>query len=136
MRAAAADDQRILCSAQELGGLADRGFVDLGLRARQRLLAAVAGPSLPQTSIAHCSDAGPGRPDAIDCDRLGDQPRRLLGLPDQRGIIHQPLDDAGLVADLVQVPEMPADIGVGNFADQRQHRRIHRIGGEQGGARS
>ena len=64
---------------------------------------------------------------------LGDQPRRLLGFPDQRGIIDQPLDDSGLVADLVQMAEMASDVGVGNFADQRQHRRIHRIGGEQGG---
>ena len=51
-------------------------------------------------------------------------------------MIDQPLDDAGLVADLVQMAEMPADVGVGDFADQRQHRRIHRIGGEEGGRRS
>ena len=65
--------------------------------------------------------------------RLGDQTRRLLGLPDQRRIIHQALDDAGLVADLVQMAEVAADVGVGDFADQRQHRRVHRIGGEEGG---
>ena len=47
------------------------------------------------------------------------------------GMIDQPLDDAGLVADLVQVAEAAADVGVGDLADQRQHRRVHRIGGEQ-----
>ena len=46
-------------------------------------------------------------------------------------MIDQPRDDAGLVADLVQMAEIAADVGVGNFADQRQHRRVHRIGGEQ-----
>ena len=42
-------------------------------------------------------------------------------------MIDQPLDDAGLVADLVQMAEALADIGVGDLPDQRQHRRIHGI---------
>ena len=46
-------------------------------------------------------------------------------------MIDQPFDDAGLVADLVQVAEIAADIGVGNLADQAEHRRVHGIGGEQ-----
>ena len=46
-------------------------------------------------------------------------------------MIDQPFDDAGLVADLVQMAEVSADIGVGDLPDQRQHRRIHGKGGEQ-----
>ena len=40
-------------------------------------------------------------------------------------MIDQPLDDAGLVADFVQVAEASADIGMRDLPDQRQHRRIH-----------
>ena len=40
-------------------------------------------------------------------------------------MIDQPLDDAGLVADLVQMAEIAADIGIGNLPDQAEHRRIH-----------
>ena len=46
-------------------------------------------------------------------------------------MIDQPLENAGLVADFVQMAEVAADIGVGNLPDQRQHRRIHGIGGQQ-----
>ena len=67
LRAAAADDQRILGGAQELGGLADRGLRRAGRSAGGSGGCGVTAPGLPQTSIAHCSAAGPGRPDAIDC---------------------------------------------------------------------
>ena len=50
-------------------------------------------------------------------------------------MIDQPGDDAGLVADLVQVAEAAADRGRRNLPDQRQHRRIHAVGGEQRGGR-
>ena len=95
----------------------------------------VTGADLPHTSIAHCSDGRAGPAGGHRPHRLGDKARRLLGLADQRRVIDQPLDDAGLVADLMQVAEVAADVGVGNFADQRQHRRVHRIGGEEGGGR-
>ena len=49
-------------------------------------------------------------------------------------MVDQPRDDAGLVVDLVQVPELAADIALRDLPDQRQHRRVHRIGGEQRGA--
>ncbi len=48
-----------------------------------------------------------------------------------RGVIDQPRDNAGLVADLVQMTEAAADRRRRNLPDQRQHRRIHAIGGEQ-----
>ena len=132
LRAAAADDHRIFGRAQKLGGLADRGLVELGRAHRQRRLRRHRARFAPDVDRAlqrrRARPARRHRPHG-----LGDQPRRLLGFPDQRGIIHQPLDDSGLVADLVQVTEMAPDVGVGNLADQRQHRRIHRIGGEQGG---
>ena len=63
--------------------------------------------------------------------RRGDQAWRLPGVSNARRIIHQSRQDTGLVADLVEMAEMAADVGVGNFADQRQHRRVHRIGSKQ-----
>ena len=48
-------------------------------------------------------------------------------------MIDQPRYQAGLIADFMQVAEVPPDIGVGNFANQREHRRIHGIGVEQCG---
>ena len=49
-------------------------------------------------------------------------------------MIDQPLDDAGLVADLVQLAEIAADIGIGNLPDQAEHRSVGGKGGEQRGA--
>ena len=46
-------------------------------------------------------------------------------------MIDQPGNDAGLVADFVQMALALADRIVWNLPDQRQHRRIHAIGGEQ-----
>ena len=46
-------------------------------------------------------------------------------------MIDQPADDAGLVANLVEVAEALADIGIRNLPDQAQHRRVHRIGGQE-----
>ena len=46
-------------------------------------------------------------------------------------MIDQPFDDAGLVADLVQMAEVFADIAIGDLSDQRQHRRIHGESREQ-----
>ena len=50
-------------------------------------------------------------------------------------MVDQPRNDAGLIVDLVQVPKLAADIALRDLSDQRQHRRIHRVGGQQGGAR-
>ena len=68
--------------------------------------------------MAHSSAAGPGRPLRIARSASAVAARRLLRLADARGMIDQPLDDAGLVADLVQMAEAAADIGVGNLPDQ------------------
>ena len=76
-------------------------------------------PRLPHTSIAHSSAAGRGRVS------------RSL---DVRIVIDQPRDDAGLVADLVQMPMAFADSSSRNLSDDCEHRRIHSIGGEQCGA--
>ena len=50
-------------------------------------------------------------------------------------MVDQPRNDAGLIVDLMQLPELAADIAIRDLSDQRQHRRIHRIGGQQRGAR-
>ena len=46
-------------------------------------------------------------------------------------MIDQPGNDAGLVVDLVQVPKLAADVAIRDLPDQRQHRRVHRIRGQQ-----
>ena len=107
--------------------------VDLRLRAAARALRASPAPALPQTSIAHSSAAGPGRPVDIARNACAIRREAVCGAADARGMIDQPRDDAGLVADFVQMAEAAADVGLGNLADQRQHRRVHRIGGEQRG---
>jgi len=48
-----------------------------------------------------------------------------------RDVIDQPLDDAGLVADLVQMAEAAPNVVMRNLSDQRQDRRVHGIRGEQ-----
>ena len=67
-------------------------------------------------------------------NRLGDFRGRLGRSVDARGMIDQPRDDTGLIADLMQVALAATDCGRRNLSDQRQHRRIHAIGGEQRGA--
>ena len=47
-------------------------------------------------------------------------------------MIDQPRDDAGLIADFVQMAEAAADRALRDLADQRQHRRVHAVGGEEG----
>ncbi len=68
-------------------------------------------------------------------DGLRHQPRGLVRRLDAGGKIDQPRDNAGLVADFVEMSEFAADIGLRNLTDQSEHRRIHRIGGEQRRAR-
>ena len=48
-------------------------------------------------------------------------------------MIDQSGDDPGLIADLVQMALIVTDAACRDLADQGQHRRIHAIGGEQGG---
>ncbi len=130
LRAAAADDQRPLRRAEELCRLADRAMVDLGCRNRQRRLQRHRPGFAPDVDGAF--EHRRSRPAAAHrTHRQRRRPRRLLRLADQRRMIDQPLDDAALVADLVQLAEAAADIGVGNLPDQAEHRRIHAIGGEQ-----
>ena len=88
-------------------------------------------PRLPHTSMAHSSAAGTGAALAHGRDRLGDFGRRLRRSVDAGGMIDQPGNDAGLVADLVQMALAFADRVRRDLPDQRQHRRIHAIGGEQ-----
>ena len=50
---------------------------------------------------------------------------------DARRPVDQPLEDAGLIADFVQPAEAAADVGVRDLPDQRQHRRVHAVGGDE-----
>ena len=59
--------------------------------------------------------------------------RGFVWLADTRAEIDQPLDDAALVADLVQMPEPTADGRLRYLPDQREHWRVHSIGSEQRG---
>ena len=130
LRAAAADDHRVLRRAQKLRRLADRGLVELRPAHRQRRLRHDLAGLAPDVDRA-LQRGGPRPAFGHRAHRFGDEAGSLLGLADQRREIDEALEDAGLIADLVQMAEMLADVGVGNFADQRQHRRVHRIGGEQ-----
>jgi hypothetical protein len=49
-------------------------------------------------------------------------------------MVDQPGDDAVLIGDLVQLPDATADRRRRYLPNQRQHRRAHAIGGEQGRA--
>jgi hypothetical protein len=62
---------------------------------------------------------------------LRDQRRSRIGTPYAIAEIDKARDNSSLIADLMQVSEPAADVLVGNLADQRQHRGVHRIGGEQ-----
>ena len=108
-------------------------LVELGPRRRQRRLRRHRARFAPDVDRAfERGRARPARsPSRASPRRPGAAP--ASGFRMQRGVIDQPRDDAGLVADLVQVAEAAADVGVRDFADQRQHRRVHRIGGEQRG---
>ena len=55
----------------------------------------------------------------------------VLRFTDARRMIDKPFDNAGLVANFVQMAETAADIGAGNLPEQGQHRRIHRISGQE-----
>ncbi len=46
-------------------------------------------------------------------------------------MIDQAGDNAGLVADLVQMAKRPVDVGCRNLADQCQNRSVHGKGREQ-----
>ena len=118
--------------AEQLRRRAHRVVVDRAARAAAAAArSARPAPRLPQTSMAHSSAAGPGRPLAIARIALATLARRLGRAVDARGMIDQPRDDAGLVADLVQMAEAAADGGRRDLPDQRQHRRVHAVGGEQ-----
>ena len=133
LRAAADHDQRIFRRAEALGGIAQRVLVDRGLLDRQRVARRRPRRGLPQTLIGHSSAAGPGRPVTIARNASATMRGAASALGDQRRMIDQPRDDAGLIVDLVQLAKLAADVAIGNLPDQRQHRRIHRIGGEQRG---
>ena len=70
---------------------------------------------------------------AHGAERVGDQGRGLGRRFDAGREVDNPRDDAGLVADLVQVAVAAADVGLRDLADQRQHRRVGAVGGEQRG---
>ena len=130
LRAAAADDQRPLRRAEEFCRLADRAVVDLGCRNRQRRLQRHRPGFAPHVDGAfehrRSGPAGLHRPHG---ERRG--PRRLFRLADQRRVVDQALDDAGLVTDFMKMAEIAADIGVGNLPDQAEHRSIGGKRGEQ-----
>ena len=46
-------------------------------------------------------------------------------------MIDEPFDDAGLIADLMELPEIAADIGVRDLPDQAEHRNIGGKGGQE-----
>ena len=133
LRAAAGDNQHALGFAEQLGGRAHFVLVDARLAFRQRRRKRHRRALAPDIDGAfERGRTWPALPHRRD--RLGDFCGRFGRAIDAGGMIDQPRDDAGLVADLVQLAGAAADGGRRNLADQRQHRRIHAIGVEQRGA--
>ncbi len=133
LRAAADHDQHAPGLAEHLG----RGFhlvvVDAGAALRQRCHRCHRCPLAPDVDGAfERGGSAPALPHGGD--RLGDLRRGFLRSVNMRGVIDQAGDNAGLVANLVQLAEPAADRGMWNLPDDRQHRRIHTVGGEQRGA--
>jgi hypothetical protein len=132
LRAAAADDQGTLGGAQRHGRGGDGVFVDGGFLRRQRRLQRRRPGAAPYVDGAfEHRRAAPPR--CHRRDRPGHQGGGVLRPPDARGKIDQTADDAGLVADFVQLTEAASDIGIRDLPDEAEHGRIHGIGGEQGG---
>ena len=48
-------------------------------------------------------------------------------------MVDEPGNDAGMVADLVQMSVATPDVGLRDLADQRQHRRVGAVRGEKRG---
>ena len=105
-------------------------MIDLGRRNRQRRLQSRGAGFAPDIHGAF-KRGGAGPAGVHRAQHLRRQARGLFGLADQRGVVDEARDDAGLVADLMQMAEPLADIGGRNLSDQRQYLRIHRIGREQ-----
>src|SRR6266699_2220268 len=134
LRAAPAQDQHALRRAEPLcrvgdGVLVERRF-GRRLRGNELHLARTAPHVDGAFERRRTRTSGPHR-----AHRLGDQRGGLLGAADAGAMADEAADDAGLVADLVEMAEAAADVGIGNLPDQRQHRRVHGIGHEQRRAR-
>ena len=120
---------------RRLAAASDRILVDR--QGRWRRGAAIAG-----TGAAAAPDVDgaferrrPGPAAAHGSDGGGDQAGRLGRRADAGAEIDEPRNDAGLVADLVQMAIAAADRGLRDLADQRQHRRVGAVGGEERGRR-
>src|SRR5229473_3266626 len=128
--APAAHDQHALRRAEPLCRVGDGVLVErrFGRRLRRNELHLARAPPHVDGAFERrrTRTSGPHRG-----HRLRDQRGSLLGAADAGAMADKPRDDAGLVADLVEVAEAAADVRVGDLPDQRQHRRVHRIGHEQ-----
>jgi hypothetical protein len=118
--------------AEKLGRPAERSLVELRGADRQWRLRR--HPTLLAPDINGALQRRRTRPAGFHrAHGLRDQTRGMLRLADAGRMIDQPGDYAVLVADFVQMAEVLADIRVRDFANQGQNRRVHRIGGEEGG---
>ncbi len=81
-------------------------------------------------AFEHCRSGAAGAHGAQRERRL---PRSLLRPAQQRRVIDDAFDNAVLVANLMQMAEPAADIGLGYLSDQAEHRRVRGIGGEEAG---
>ena len=94
-------------------------------------LAARPAPERPHTSMAHSSAAGPGRPANID--RIASATRRGASL--RRTDARRQSTSRAMMPAWSRIscrwPKPRPIASCGNLPDQRQHRRIHAIGGEQ-----
>jgi hypothetical protein len=125
LRAAAADDQGTLGGAQRRGGGGDGVFVDGGFLRRQRRLQRRRPGAAPYVDGAF-EHRGAAPPRCHRRHRAGHQGGGVVRTTDARGKIDQTADDAGLVADFVQLAEAAPDIGIRDLPDQAEHGSWHR----------
>ena len=131
-RAAAGDDERAFGRAETLGGGGDGVVVDRRLGDRQRRLRRDR-PRLPPHVDRAFERGRAGTAGEHRAYRLGDQPRRLVRRGDARRPVDQPRDDAGLVANFVQMRQAAADVALRDLTDQREDGRVHAVGGQERG---
>ena len=130
LSATAADDHRTLGAAEQFCRRPHRVLVDRRVARRERRLRR-AGPRPAPHVDRTFQHRGPAPPRGHRRDGLCHQGGGLRRRVDAGGEIHQTCDNAGLIADFMQVTDPAPDVGMGNLPDQPEHRRVHRISGQE-----
>ena len=129
LSAPAANDHRALGAAEQFRRRPHRVLVDRRVARRERRLRRAGTGPAPHVDRAF-QHRGPAPPREHRRDGLRHQGGGLRRRVDAGGKIDQTRNDAGLIADFMQVTDPAPDVGMGNLPDQPEHRRVHRISGQ------